>query len=215
MTQLLKKELVLSMHPTVWIFMGLSAFLLIPNYPYYITFFYTGLAIFFTCLSGRENNDVFYTMTLPVSKKSIVQARFEAVILVEMLQMLTAVLFTVVRYALGMPGNDAGMDANIAFFGFSFVLLGLFNLVFFTAYYKNLDKVGRSFMYASTVMFLYIAVAETLVFINPFVHNVLDTPDPQNLTAKLFVLAIGIALYIGLTFLGYKESVKRFEKQDV
>ena len=48
MLRLLQKEIRLAMHPTVPIFLLLSAMLLIPNYPYYVAFFYTGLGVFFT-----------------------------------------------------------------------------------------------------------------------------------------------------------------------
>ena len=51
MKELLKKEFTLALHPTGWLFLGLSAMVLIPNYPYYVIFFYTGLALFFTCLA--------------------------------------------------------------------------------------------------------------------------------------------------------------------
>lgn len=47
MKKLLRKEVLLSMHPTAIIFLALSMMLIIPNYPYYVIFFYTGLAIFF------------------------------------------------------------------------------------------------------------------------------------------------------------------------
>ena len=60
MLNLLRKELRLAVHPTSWIFLGLSLMLLIPSYPYYVAFFYTGLGIFFTCLSARENQDISY-----------------------------------------------------------------------------------------------------------------------------------------------------------
>ena len=58
MKSLLNKELRLAMHPAAWIFLALSALVLVPNYPYYITFFYTCLGIYFICLSGRENQDL-------------------------------------------------------------------------------------------------------------------------------------------------------------
>lgn len=69
MKNMLYKEFKLAMHPTSVIFLSLSAMMLIPNYPYYMTFFYTTLAIFFIYLSGRENHDIFYTMTLPYEKE--------------------------------------------------------------------------------------------------------------------------------------------------
>ena len=86
MKHLLLKELRLALHPTALIFLGLSAMLLIPSYPYLVVFFYTGLAVFFTCLNGRENKDVTYTLLLPVSKADVVRARFLVVMLLEAAQ---------------------------------------------------------------------------------------------------------------------------------
>ncbi len=215
MKNLLMKELRLIMHPTAPLFLLLSAMLLIPNYPYYVIFFYTALAIFFTCLAGRENNDVYYTMTLPVAKKDIVRGRFLLVLLLEAAQVLTAALFVLLRGALSMPPNAAGMDANIALIGLSLPLLGLFNWVFFGAYYRDVNKVGSAFIGASTVMFVYIGVAETLAHIVPFFRDVLDTPDPAHSLEKLIVLAVGAALFALLTWAAYRKAVRSFERLDV
>ena len=51
MKALLQKELRLAMHPAALLFLALSALLIIPNYPYYVTFFYTTLGIFFYLLN--------------------------------------------------------------------------------------------------------------------------------------------------------------------
>ena len=76
MIKLIKKEFGLAMHPIVPMMLLLSVMVLIPNYPYIVIFFYVSMAIFFTCLSGRENNDVVYSLNLPIAKKNIVKARF-------------------------------------------------------------------------------------------------------------------------------------------
>jgi len=215
MKNLLKKEIFLSMHPTAMIFLLLSSLLIIPNYPYYVTFFYTGLAVFFTCLNGRENNDVFYTLTLPISKKDIVKARFIFVMLLQLLQVLLAVPFAVLRQHLSLPGNAVGMDANIAFFGLSFVMLGIFNYVFFSVYYKNVTKVGTAFLWSSTAVFFYIILVETSAHAIPFVRDYLDTDDTQYVGYKLIVLSIGIVIYTVLTAIIYKKSVRSFESLDL
>ena len=46
MKNLMRKELVLAMHPASVLFLLLSAMLLIPNYPYYVICFYTAWAPF-------------------------------------------------------------------------------------------------------------------------------------------------------------------------
>lgn len=215
MNLLLKKELRLAMHPASVGFLFLSALLMVPNYPYYVTFFYTSLGVFFICLSGRENRDVEYSLLLPISKTDVVKARFFCVLLLEGVQMLLAVPFALLRQGLPVPPNEVGMEANIAFFGLSLLMLGIFNLIFFALYYRDVRKVGKSFLISSAATFIYMSVMETLTHVIPLFSRRLDTFDPQFLTEKLVVLAIGFVLFLLLTFVAYRLSVKNFEKQDV
>ncbi len=215
MKNLLKKEVHLTMHPTAILFLFLSVLLIVPNYPYYVTFFYTGLAVFFTCLNGRENNDVFFTMTMPVAKKDVIKARFTLVVILELLQMLIAVPFAIIRQNMGIPGNAVGMDANIALFGLSFVMLGIFNVVFFGIYYKDVKKVGKPFAVSSIVIFIYICIAEACAHIVPFVRDRLDTSDNIYVTEKLIVLIAGILIYAVMNVYIYKKSKKNFEIYDI
>ena len=75
MKKLIYKELRLTVHPTMWLFLLLTAMLLIPSYPYYVAFFYMCLAAYFTFLSAREERDVYFTAMLPVTKADMVKAR--------------------------------------------------------------------------------------------------------------------------------------------
>ncbi len=215
MKKLLVKELKLAMHPTAPIFLLLSTMLIIPNYPYYVVFFYTGLAVFFTCLTGRENNDVAYTMLLPVKKTDIVKARYLFVIILELLQVIIAIPFAVIRQKMPVDPNQVGMEANIALFGISFIMIGIFNLVFFKIYYKDVRKVGKAFVSSSIAVFTFMLIAEALTHIIPFFRDVLDTHDDVYVPQKLIVLAIGIVIYTILTLISYNTSKKSFEVYDL
>lgn len=215
MKNLLVKEFRLAMHPTALIFLCLSAMLLIPNYPYYVTFFYTGLAVFFTCLGGRENKDIYYSALLPVRKVDIVRARFAFVLILEAAQLILAVPFALLRQSFPMPGNQVGMDANLAFFGLALLMLGLFNASFFRVYYRDVNKVGKAFGISSVVMGLFIVVAETCDHVLPFFRDELDTPDPAHLGAKLAVLGAGLLAFLALTGLAYRRAAADFEAQDL
>lgn len=213
--KMLLKEFRLSMHPTCIIFLMMSAMLIIPNYPYYTAFFYTGLAIFFTCLSSRENHDIYYTLSLPVTKKDLVKGRIVFAVILETVQLIIAIPFAALRQMMPIEGNLVGMDANIAFFGLALVQLGIFNLVFFSIYYKNVNKVGTAFLWSSTAVFVYIAIVEVLDHIIPFFVNYLDTPDTKYVGYKLIVLFAGIIIYAVLTLITYFNSARSLEKADL
>ena len=215
MKSLLKKEFTLSMHPTGILFLGLSAMLLIPNYPYLVSFFYTGLAVFFICLNGRENGDIPFMMLLPVAKRDLVRARFMTVVALQIAQIILSAPFAVLRQKIMPEGNAAGMDANIALLGMAFVLYGIFNIVFLTGYYKDVSKVGVPFVLSSMAVFVWVGIVEACTFIVPFFKEKLDTPDTLFLTEKLMVLFVGVIVYVLLTFFAFKRSVCLFEKQDL
>ena len=115
MKNLMRKELVLAMHPASVLFLLLSAMLLIPNYPYYVICFYTCLGTFFICLTGRENRDIEFTALLPVRKTDLVRARVFTVMLMQLAQLVIAVPFAVFSSRVSAE-NLVGMDANTAFF---------------------------------------------------------------------------------------------------
>lgn len=215
MNKLLIKEWRLALHPANLAFFALSAMLLIPNYPYYVTFFYTSLGIFFVCLTARENHDMEYSMLLPIRKRDLVKSRIAFCVTLEAIQLLLAVPFAFLRQSILSAGNMVGMDANIAFFGFSLLLLGLFNLVFFSLYYQNPDKVGKAFVWASAAEFSYMLIAEVLVHLVPLFRDQLDTPDPQFLVPKLLTLLIGFAGFALMTLTTYLHCANRFEGLDL
>ena len=201
LSKLLYKEFKLALHPAAVLFLLLSSMMLIPNYPMYVLFFYNTLGIFFICL--------------PIRKRDAVRARIVFAVILQLAQCVLAVGFMFARRALGLGANEAGMDPNVAFFGLSFIMLAVFNYVFFTGYFSRPDKVGRVFARASIVTFVYIGIAEACTFAVPFFRDVLDTPDPENMGVKFIVLAIGAAIYGLTSYVVYRISAKKFEALDM
>lgn len=211
---LLYKEFKLSLHPTSLIFFALTAMLLIPNYPYYVVFFYTCLGVFFTCLQGRENHDIFYSLLLPIEKKDIVKARMGAVALVELAQIILAIPFMVLRGLMPLPGNQVGMDANWSLLGLSLVMLGIFNFVYFVYYYKHPQKVGTAFAWGSAAITLFMVISEAASHVVPFVAKVLDGSNAEHALAKLLTLLIGLLIFVLITYVAYRKSAHSFEALD-
>ena len=135
-------------------------------------------------------------------------------VILEVCQMLIAVPFAVLNRLVIQTPNPVGMDANISLFAFVFVMFGLFNFSFFRRYYRAPDKVGIAFVLSGVVIFLYIALAETLSHIIPFMRDVLDTPDPAFIGAKLLTLALAAFIFITMTGLTIKKCELSFERLD-
>ncbi len=215
MTKLLKKELSLCLHPAAVMMLALSTLVLVPNYPYAITYFYMTLGLFFICLGGRENHDVIYTLTLPVAKRDVVTARFALALLLELILLLLCFCFVQLRPLLMQAPNAAGMDANLALIGEGFLFFGLYHLVFFPSYYRDVNKVGVSFVKGCVFAGLFVVADIVLCYTLPLFRDVLDTPDPAHTGAKLAFLGVCAAAYVLGTFLALRISQRRFENQDI
>ena len=215
MATLLKKELRLALHPMNLFFLALSALVLVPNYPYYVTFFYTTLGIFMLFQTARENRDIFYMMLLPVRKRELVRARFALVMLIELAQVVCCLPFMYLRSTYASLNNAVGIEANLAFLGISFVMLGVFHLIFLPGFYKTAQKVGLPFLWGSVAFFLMLVAAEVLLRIVPYLRDCCDSMAWSDQGRQIPLLLGGFAAYLLLTFLAYRISVRRFERLDL
>ena len=217
MKNLLYKEFRLAKHPTMFFFPLFASMLLIPAYPYEVAFFYTCLEIFFIFQYGRETKDVFFTVLLPVKKRDVVKARCWMMVCIELFQLIVSIPFALLNARLyaSTGGNMAGMDANVAFFGFMLVMYGLFNLLYLSVFYKDAYRAGRAFFAGCAGILLYIGLVELAVQAVPPLKAALDTLAPAAQLRQIPVLLGGAALFALLTLLGYKRAAARFENVDL
>ena len=219
MKALMYKEWKLAMSPVPLLFLALSALLLIPSYPYYVTFFYTSLGIFLFFQSCRENRDVYYMMLLPVTKRETVRARVKTVMLLELLQAVSCVPFMLIRAQYGQTHNEVGIEANAAFLGLALVQMGVFNAMFLPMHYKTGYDLGKPFLLCSIVQFLLIALLETgehvLLAVLPQSTALLESYALSEQLRQLPILLGGACIWLLLSLLAERRSVKRFEKVDL
>ena len=218
MKALLKKEFRLCLHPTALIFLAFAGFVFIPSYPYEIMFFFSGLSVFFICLTARENGDASFSCALPVKKGDVARARiFMCVILQVALLALAACTTSVKQLCFSSQAqvNQAGLMANTAFLGGGAFILGLFDLIFFPLYCGAPEKVGVPFLLASIAEFILIAVFLICRHTVPFVRDVLNTPDPNAMSIKFAVFGTGILFYVLAVWGAVRLSVKRFCRIDL
>ena len=213
--KLLKKEFILCMHPTGYIMLLMSSFVLIPGYPYTVSCFYTGLSIYFICLTARENHDASYTLTLPVSREDAVKARILLCSCLELTQLVLMGLMILLKKAIGTMPNPAGLDAGIALIGDGLITYALFNRIFFPVYYRDICKPGKAFLYASAAVFIWITAVIIFTYAIPFFRDVLDQPDPAFMADKLLFVLGALCLYIAGTVLAGEKSAKKYAAVDL
>jgi len=215
MKNLIYKEFKLAAHPTTFIFWSFGLMLLIPAYPGYVEFVYVVMSIFFIFLTGRENKDVLYTVSLPIPKQDVVKARCLMLGIIELLQIVISIPFAIIAHRLYPGGNPAGIDANVAFFGFVFAMLTVYNLVLVPSFYKTAIKIGIPFLLGLGAMIAFYFLAESLVWMPSGIRDFLDTTDPAIMTKQLPILAGGIAIWGVGWLLVYRKAAANFEKVDV
>lgn len=218
MKKLLYKELRLSLHPLYFIFVLMGAMMLIPEYNYYVMFIYTSMVVvnnIFT--TGKVNKDIEYTAMLPISKRDVVKARFLTVVLYQLVSVAVAAVFAVIANIIyGNGENPGGIDRNVAFFGFLFIMMGVFNIAYLTAFYKTANKMLRPVVMGMLSLVLCIGVFETVAqYIPSELSLYLDASTFSGMVKQTPLLLSGIIIYVLLNVLSYRISAKRFEGLDL
>lgn len=219
MKNFLYKEFSLCLSPINYVFLLFVGMMLIPNYPCYVSLFYLCLSVFFIFNNGEINKDMEYSLILPITKKEIVKSRCVLVFAYEIIGIILIIPFAFLSNLLMPSGNLAGIDGNVAFFGFALILLTVFHFIFFTCFYKRASKPGLPFLFGSIGFWLAYGILEFPIWTKnifgiPF-FNLLDSTDFESQIKQLPVLCICIVIYVIGWILTYKKSAQRFEKVDL
>ncbi|MDR0928482.1 MAG: ABC-2 transporter permease [Oscillospiraceae bacterium] len=210
---LLYKELRLAAHPNLFVFALLGVLVIVPAYPYGMVFIFGCLAPYITFTYGRETNDIYYTALLPVKKRDIVKGKFMLVALAQAASLLVSLPFAFLRVMLLPGGNPAGIEANVAFYGFGLMVYALFNMIFMTAFFKTAYKAGRAFLLAMMPITLLVIAMEVLAHIPALAW--MDSVAAGDLLLQLPILLVGLVAYGVGTAAAYRVSAKRFERVDL
>lgn len=209
----LYKELRLAAHPNLFVFTALGALVIVPAYPYGMVFLFGCLGPYITFMYGRETQDIFYTALLPVCKRDIPRAKCMLTVLSQLAQLLISLPFAFWRVGLLPQGNPAGIEANVAFYGFGLLAYGVFNLIFLPSFFKTAYKAGRAFLLAIIPTSLIVIAMEVLVHFPGL--QWLDSVAPADMLRQLPLLIAGAIAYAAGTFAACRLSIVRFEKVDL
>lgn len=208
MKNLLYKEFKLSISPFFHLIALLTGCLmLIPQWVYFVAFMY----LYFIAVPNifsiyNSQKDLEFSTFLPVKKSDIVKSKILAIMIMEVMNMLVGGIFVVIHHKLFSNSNFL-MDLNFAFFGFVFIMNGIFNLVLFPMYFKTGYKIGLPIVMACVSVVIYAGIIE---FLNLFNSNFMSVVEGSNNSIQISILLIGTLLFLLLSFFSYKLSEKRF-----
>lgn len=217
MKKLLIKEIRLAASPLSFFFIAFSLMAFVPGYPILLSAFFICFGIFHSYQSARENNDILYTVLLPVKKTDAVKAKFCFTVFIQMISFILSFIFSVIRMT-ALKGSavyvhNVLMNANQTYLSWTLIIFTLFNFFFLTGFFKTAYKFTRPFLTFCITAFLAVCAAESLHHF-PRLRFLNDTAAMQN--GKMWlILAAAMLIYIAGTFYACKISIARFETVDM
>jgi len=217
MKNLLKKEIKLASSPLSWFFIAFSVMALIPNYPILLSAFFVCFGVFHSFQNARENNDLLFTVLLPVSKADAVRAKFAFTVLIQALAFVGSIVFSIVRMVClkNIPPFDAPamMTANQIYLIWILVVYTVFNFVFVVRFFKTGWKLGMPFLAFGISSFVVITLAETL-------HHIpglkwLNTVAAVSNGALWAAVAAAVVLWLLGAKLAMNKAIRYFEALDL
>ena len=209
MTKLLRKEFTLSASPLTYVFLAFTLMSFIPNYPPLVGAFFVCLGLFYTFQKTREENDVVFTVLLPVKKMDAVTAKYLFCLINEVIALLIPVK-RVLFSAAPEVYTSSLMSTNLTALGFYALIFAAFNILFLGGFFKTAYKISKPFIIFCIVAFILVFLGETLHHI-PGLENLNDYslfPSVIPCVIGLFVLAFG-------TLLSLNSAKKSFETIDL
>ena len=217
MKHLMRKEILLASSPITWIFLAAAFLTLVPGYPILLSAFFICFGLFQSFQSTRENNDVLYSVLLPVRKRDFVSSKYAFVLLVQFIGFMICEILTVLRMTVlsGAPvyRQNALMNASPLFLAFALLIFAAFNVLFVGGYFRTVYKIGFPFLRFGIVTLLLVFLGEAIHFVPGLEY--FNDPKGAKLPLQFAILCGALVIYLAATWLSYSSSVRRFEKIDL
>ena len=214
MKNLLYKDLKLGISPMFYVFPLLfGALMLIPGWLYLLVFMYfCFITVPNAFAASRVQNDLMFSILMPVQKRDIVQSKIISFIILELMHISFAAIFALLNMILYKNFFYYFLKPNIAFFGLAFLMSGLFNGSVFPLFFKTGYKYGIPVLVSSLTIVAYATAIEVFALFNSGFGNFLKY---SGLPTQISILFGGIILFVLLSLIAIKISIKNFEKVDL
>jgi len=217
MLNLIYKDLKLGINPFFYFLPVLfGALMLIPGWLYFFVFLYFCFVTTPNMFANfKVQNDMMFSVMMPVRKKDIVLSRMITITILELLHIAFAAIFALINKNIYDQNMFFFLKPNIAFFALGFVLYGLFNLVLFPIFFKSGYKYGVATILGIVIAIIFAAGIELLAFYNQNFNQFMSGISPNSSTEHILLLIISIIFFAFLNWVAYKLSLNSFKMVDV
>ncbi|OWA37529.1 hypothetical protein B9G55_05610 [Saccharibacillus sp. O16] len=217
MYNLLMKELKLGVSPFFFALpLVLGALMFIPSWLYFIVTLYACMITIPNIFAGyKSQNDLMFTSMLPVNKKNIVKSKLYLIVLLEVLHIAVAAIYGKISMSLYSDIPYIFFKPTPGFWGLTFVMLAIFNVIFIPMYYKTAHKYGAATIVGTIAAAAFAAGAEWLGIKNSFVYDLFKGVHANDTGLQLLLLFAGIAIFAALNVAAYHMAYKRFKKVEI
>ena len=217
MKNLLTKEMRLTATILSYLFILFAVMTLLPGYPILVGAFFICLGIFYSFQLGRENNDILFTVLLPVEKSDAVRAKYIFTVFIQAVGFILAFVLTIIRMAALSTApvymTNPMMNANPAYLGWMLIVFALFNTVFLGGFFKTAYLYGKPFVTFCIITFVWIVIVEALHHFPGMTW--LNETDAMTDGRHWAILAVCLVIYVLVTWLSCKKSIKKFDEVDL
>lgn len=212
MKNLIYKELSLSINKFFFLLpVILGGLLFIPNWIFLLVFYYF-FWISVPQIYGAyiQHGDYNFLSVLPIKRKDIVSSKVYALFILEFTHIVFAVIFGLVHNQLYGSWNFF-FDINLAFYGVSILLFGVFNITFLPAYFKTAHFFGKPLIYATIATIIFGFIFEFGIAKYQFMRDIFE----GTLTVQTIVFIVAAILGVLLSVVALKISQKRMMEIDL
>ncbi|MFT5872207.1 MAG: ABC-2 type transport system permease protein [Clostridium sp.] len=137
----------------------------------------------------KTQNDLMFSIVMPVTRKDIVKARVAIIVILELLHIVIAVIYGVISTHLYPNLTYFFFGPTIGFWGLCFIMLAIFNIIFISMFYKTAYKYGAA--------------------------TIAGITGADNMATQITILIVGIAIFAIFSVVAYSIAIKQFEKVDI
>lgn len=217
MYNLVLKDLKLGVNP--WFFvlpLIMGGLMLIPGWVYFLVPLYFCFITVPNMFGGfKSQNDLIFSTMMPVTKPDIVKSRIAVIVILELMHLLIAMIFSIFTFRLYPQMTYIFFPPYMGFWGLCFIMLAVFNLIFITMYYKTAYKYGAATTASTAAAILFAGLVQWEGIQNSWMHSIFYGSGTENTALQFSILIGGILIFAAFTLLAYRIAVKRFLKVEI